>query len=37
MWYNIEIVEVLIVQIADYMEQWNDSNYVRSILKYSNK
>ena len=37
MWYNIEIVEVLIAQIADDMEQWNDSNSVRSILKYSNK
>ena len=36
-WYNIEIVEVLIVQIADYVEHWNDSNYVRSILRYSNK
>ena len=37
MWYNIDIAEVLIVQIADYMEQWNDINYVRSILEYSNE
>ena len=37
MWYNIQIVEVLIVQIADYMELWNDSSYVHSILKYSDK
>ena len=24
-WYNIEIVEVLIAQIADYMKLWNDN------------
>ena len=37
MWFDVEIAEVLIDQIADYMELWNDRSYVHSILKYSDK
>ena len=31
MLYNIEIVKVLIVQIADYMKLWNDGSIVHLI------